>query len=319
MPPLNRRRVTSRPTNKVGRQPTIRLTNTNPTILNVLINMKNNAKSEAWIRFVDKALTHLSQNVDLNDPEQVKQFIANKNVSNSYKKGLCVAYAKYAQYYQIQWNVPRYKPLPKRVKIPTSEKLEMLIAHAGRILSLKLQISKETGLRPVELCNLKVKDADLEHNLIYPTTAKHGAPRIVKISNKLTTSLANYISKNNLSPNEKLFNGNSDYFGATFRMARNKLAKKLNDPTIKTIRLYDFRHYFATTLYAKTRDILYVMQQMGHTQIKTTMVYTQLLSINDDEWTCKTAQTVQQATELIENGFEYVTEMDGLKLFRKRK
>jgi len=31
------------------------------------------------------------------------------------------------------------------------------------------------------------------------------------------------------------------------------------------------------------------------------------------------AQNIEQATDLIENGFEYVTEMDSIKLFRKHK
>jgi len=39
-----------------------------------------------------------------------------------------------------------------------------------------------------------------------------------------------------------------------------------------------------------------------------------------DEWTCKVAKTTEEATPLIENGFEYVaTTTDGLMLFRKRK
>jgi integrase len=100
---------------------------------------------------------------------------------------------------------------------------------------------------------------------------------------------------------------------------RNSLAKKLNDPSLRTIRLYDFRHYYATTLYAKTKDILYVMREMGHKQIRTTMIYTQLLNLNEDEWTCKTANNIQDATALVEAGFEYVTEIDGTKLFKKRK
>jgi hypothetical protein len=37
------------------------------------------------------------------------------------------------------------------------------------------------------------------------------------------------------------------------------------------------------------------------------------------DYTCKTAKTLEEATLLIEDGFEYVTEMDGVKLFRKRK
>ncbi len=43
------------------------------------------------------------------------------------------------------------------------------------------------------------------------------------------------------------------------------------------------------------------------------------MSNPDKEYTVKTAKTAEEARKLIENGFEYVTEMDGLKLFRKRK
>jgi hypothetical protein len=39
----------------------------------------------------------------------------------------------------------------------------------------------------------------------------------------------------------------------------------------------------------------------------------------DKEYTVKTAKTLEEARKLVENGFEYVTEMDGLKPFKKRK
>jgi len=38
-----------------------------------------------------------------------------------------------------------------------------------------------------------------------------------------------------------------------------------------------------------------------------------------EEYVCKVAKTVEQAAELIEAGFDYVCEIDGIKLFRKRK
>ena len=43
------------------------------------------------------------------------------------------------------------------------------------------------------------------------------------------------------------------------------------------------------------------------------------MNLNDDEWTCKTATNVTEATSLIEAGFEYVTEIDETKLFKKRR
>jgi len=73
-------------------------------------------------------------------------------------------------------------------------------------------------------------------------------------------------------------------------------------------------------LYKRTRDILYVQQQLGHRNIKNTLIYTQLLQCEqDDNYTCRVAQDVKQDKELIEAGFEYVTERDGLKIYRKRK
>jgi len=282
--------------------------------------MKNNGKADSTIKFVDKALTRIAQHADLDKPEEVKRLIANLQTADSYKRNLSFAYNLYCDYYKIQWEKPIYYQEPKSIRIPTTAQLDMLIANSGKIMTAKLTLSKETGLRPVEICNLRVKDIDLEQKTVYPTTAKHGASRALKISNSLQAILKAHIDEHKLNPTDKLFKGDSSNYGKHYRLHRNQLAERLHKPELKNVRLYDFRHYFATRLYAKTKDILLVKQQMGHKKIETTLVYTQLLNINEeDEYTCKVAQNVEQATELIENGFEYVTEMDGVKLFRKRK
>jgi integrase len=282
--------------------------------------MTNEGKSHYTMHFTSKALSLIEHNCNMQDPEQVKAFIAKRNVSKGYKRNLCIAYNKYCKYYRITWNMPLYLPEGKAIKIPTREKVEMLIAAARKPLSIKLAISKETGLRPIELCNLKMKDVDLEQRLLYPITAKNGSGKVLKISNSLKETLAEHMDTHKLNPNDKLFKGNADDYGKHYRVMRNALADKLHDPTIKRIRLYDLRHYFATTLYAKTRDILLVKNQMGHKKIETTLIYTQLLNLNDDEWTCKATNNTKDATALVESGFEYVaTTPDGLMLFRKRK
>ena len=71
--------------------------------------------------------------------------------------------------------------------------------------------------------------------------------------------------------------------------------------------------------YRKTKDILHVMWLLGHRNIKNTLVYTQFIQFKDDEFVCKVAKTVQEACDLVENGFEYVCAFDDAKLFRKRK
>jgi len=117
-----------------------------------------------------------------------------------------------------------------------------------------------------------------------------------------------------------IFPTTSETISNLYRRLRNKLAQNLQDPTIKQIRLYDFRHFKATMEYHKTKDLLHVKALLGHKDLRTTLRYTQLLeSLNNDEYHCKAAANLKEASQLIENGFEYVTEIDGLKLFRKRK
>ncbi len=61
------------------------------------------------------------------------------------------------------------------------------------------------------------------------------------------------------------------------------------------------------------------MVLMGHKKLQTTQRYMHLLNYAEEEYTVSGATPADQATELIENGFEYITELDGFKLFRKRK
>ena len=64
---------------------------------------------------------------------------------------------------------------------------------------------------------------------------------------------------------------------------------------------------------------MHVKEMLGHRSIDNTLIYTQLISFENDDFHVKVAKTLKEDKELIEAGFEYVTDMDGFKLFRKRK
>jgi integrase len=285
--------------------------------------MKNKGNAQTTIDTVNKNLKLIAKHTNINDPNAVLDFIVNHQCSNTYKHLLTEAYSKYAQYNKIQWQPPHFRPEEHAIKVPTNEKIQMIIANSGKRMAIKLMISAE-GLRPIEVCNLKVKDIDIEQRLMYPTTAKHGSPRTLKIKPNLATAIQEHIIRNNLKPEDKLFNITPKTYGKEYSQTRNKLADKLHDPTIRQIRLYDFRHFYATRLYAKTHEILIVMNQLGHKNIKNTMIYTHLINVENDEYTTKTVQlgtptTIKEITQLSDDGFEYYTEADGFKLFRKRK
>jgi len=86
------------------------------------------------------------------------------------------------------------------------------------------------------------------------------------------------------------------------------------------INLKTFRHYKGSTLYAATKDLFHVKNVLGHVNIQNTIVYIHLLAEEpDDSFIVKVANDLTEFTRLIELGFEFVTDYDGLKVLRKRK
>jgi integrase len=110
---------------------------------------------------------------------------------------------------------------------------------------------------------------------------------------------------------------------STFLEARKVIARKLQNPRLIRITVHTLRHWKATVLYHQTKDILYVKEFLGHKKIEDTLLYVQLAETifeeTTDEFTVKVAKSLDEACSLLEVGFEYVTDVDNVKLFRKRK
>lgn len=71
--------------------------------------------------------------------------------------------------------------------------------------------------------------------------------------------------------------------------------------------------------YHRTKDPIHVQKLLGHRNIMNTMRYTQLVQFENDEYNSAVAKTIDEARQLVEGGFDYVTDIEGVKLFRKRK
>jgi integrase len=174
----------------------------------------------------------------------------------------------------------------------------------------------ETGAMPFELANVGLRDIDLEKGTLTVRGFKGHTSRIFKLKSDTHALLTEYVSEH--------YGGKPfpdvHWMGSVWRRVRNKVAEKFKDPRIEAIRLYDLRHFFVTMLYHKTKDILVVKRQLGHKKIETTLIYTWLVNFSEeDDFYLATAKTIEEAAKLIEQGFDYVCELDGVKLFRKRK
>lgn len=107
-------------------------------------------------------------------------------------------------------------------------------------------------------------------------------------------------------------------------MQRKRIARKLGNPRLLKATFHTLRHWKATTEYHKTKDILNVMKALGHKAIQSTLIYIDLEKATfgspiDEEYTVRVAETLDEACDLLEAGFGYVTDMDGAKIFRRRK
>jgi integrase len=156
--------------------------------------MKRRGKADQYIRNVDKALSALSQRCDLDDTEFVKNTIA-KIESVGYKRNLTYAYDIYAKFHKIEWERPRYWVPQKVPKIPLEKHIEAIIGCACQKTATATAISKDTGLRPIELCNLTPEQIDLERGIVYPESAKHGKPRALKLTRRALNMLNSWTAK----------------------------------------------------------------------------------------------------------------------------
>jgi integrase len=281
--------------------------------------MQKEAYADSTMQAVNKRLKALSKHCSLENPEIVKSFVAQKKCSPAFKESLVEAYDLYCRANGIAWNKPFYERYDKMPKIPTEEKLNMIIANASKKFALILSMMRDLGTRPIELTWLKLRDVDLQSGIISITSAKHCVGRSLKVKPQTLMLLNAYVIRKKLNQNDAVFPINSSSISNAYRRIRNRLADKVGDMSLKSIRLYDFRHFKASMTYHNTKDLLYVKQLLGHKDLRTTLRYTQLLDFGNDEFHVSTAKTVGEAQKLIEQGFDYVTEFDGVKLFRKRK
>jgi integrase len=278
--------------------------------------MKKEGYAESTIVRTVRLLKTLSKRgANLWNVESVKLTIANQEAwSNTTKEHAVVAYTCFLKMHGETWKKPKYTRVEKLPFIPTETEVDQLIASCNKKTTAFLQLLKETGVRSGEAWNLKWTDLDLENKTVRVTPEKGSNPRVLKISSKLIAMLK-------LLPQEKPkpFNGSLIHFARSFRRQRRTASYKLQNRRISQITFHTFRHWKATMEYHRTKDILYVKQLLGHKSIQSTMKYTQLVNFEDDEFTCKVAETIKEAKEFIESGFEFVTDMDAKKLFRKRK
>jgi integrase len=283
--------------------------------------MRKQGYRNSTVRACVRALRSVGRRTNLLQPESAKAYLAGAELSEGRKAVIVQHLARFYTYKRIPFDKPRYVPVDSLPFVPLESEIDQLISGVGKKTTVYLQLLKETGARAGEAWNLRWIDINPESGTVTITPEKGSRARHSKVSGSLVVMLnrqphlSEYVFRNpSVDSIDSL-----DNFSRNFSKQRRKISEKLQNPRILRISFRTFRHFKATSEYHRTKDILHVMQVLGHRNIQNTLVYTHLVNFEGDEYVCKVARTVDGTKNLIENGFEYVTDIEGMKLFRKRK
>ncbi len=279
--------------------------------------LKKQGFKDTTIRTYNRYLKTLTaRGANLLDPESVKGTIANQKWNENTRALAIHAYTKFLEIMGGTWKPPKHRQLRTLPFIPLESELDQLISGANKKTATFLQLLKETAMRSGEAWRLKWTDINIKNGTItLNEPEKYGKPRMFKASSTLLAMLQS-LPKNT----DFIFEGKLPVFRKTFNKYRTRITTKLKNPRFKKITFHTFRHWKATTEYHKTKDILHIMEMLGHRDIKTTLIYTQLVTFESDEYDSSTAKTTKEASQLVEAGFEYIcTTPQDVMLFRKRK
>ena len=258
--------------------------------------------------------------MNLWDQESVKSFIRRYSWHGKRKNNASYAYRNWCLWEGFDYEVEKAReedsPLPY---IPTETEIDQLIAAHNPKYACFLQVLKESAFRVGEAMRLTPTDVDLTRQVVtLNQPEKNSRPRQFRMSDRLTAMLKPLITKTKL--NERIWSLDYESMHRTYRGKRRALARKLGNPNISRITFKTFRHWKATMEYHKTKDILHTMRLLGHKNIQNTLVYTHLVDFDsDDSYSVRIASTLKQFAELLEKGFEYISDYEGKKILRKRK
>ena len=256
---------------------------------------------------------------DLLNPENIKDVIARQtNWGDGYKHNMAVAYSSFLKMLGKTWDPPRYRIPESFPFIPLESEIDALINSCGKKIACFLQGLKDCGADPGELACLEWTDVNIEAKSV---TIRHPVKghnsRVIPVSDA-------FLRRLNAMPK----NGNRIFctvrgLRSNFISQRRHCARDLSNPRILKITFITFRHFKGTMEYHKTKDIIHVKQLLGHKCIQSTMIYINLeaalFQAESDEFTVRVAKTLDEACSLVEAGFDYVTDMEGGKIFRHRK
>jgi site-specific recombinase XerD len=234
---------------------------------------------KGYLYSVEKFLDY-SKNMGLNE-NSVKNYIQkelkNKEPS-SVRRDLFAIKFFFERILNQKLNIPNPKKNQTLPEILTIKEIRKMIEVTKNIKhKLIIKLLYGCGLRVSEIVNLKKNDLNFEEELIHIKLAKGKKDRFVKIPESLKEDLKNYSL---LNASEILFisSRGGKLTKDTIQKIVQNSAKKAGIK--KRVYPHLLRHSFATHLLENGTDLRIIQKLLGHSDIKTTQIYTHISQAN---------------------------------------
>ena len=243
------------------------------------LRFKNYSKNtiEIYSCYLEKFL--ISENIK--DPyqvttKQITNYLENKTYSSISMQNQYIGSLKlFAKYIlnKKQMNLAKIERPKKEKKLPQIIDHDYIITQLSKITNLKhkaiLSLAYSGALRVSEVINLKMRDIDRERMIINIRNAKGRKDRIIPLSKNILQLIEKYYRK--YKPVYYLFNGQTkpQYTpGSCNKIVKLYLGAQYH--------FHQLRHASATQLYENGTEIYLIQKLLGHSNIKTTEIYTHI-------------------------------------------
>jgi len=164
-------------------------------------------------------------------------------------------------------------------RVLRKDEVEMLLQHKGasRREQAILLLMLDAGLRLVEVSRLSRTDINLQDRTVL-IQGKGDKQRMVPLSDRLHDALAEWLYQEPGLPNDPLFPG---YKGASLKPRAigyvvNRIGRDVK--LDRNLSPHLLRHTFATRLLRQGVNLRVIQQLLGHANISTTQIYTEVVS-----------------------------------------
>jgi integrase len=230
---------------------------------------------------------------------------------------------------KIQWTPPRVRRERSQSFLPCLADILLLInSITNRKLATFLQLLKETAFRCGEAWTLSWDDIDFKSRLVSVRHPEKGSQsRTLRVSQRLVDML-NLLSRDSSCVFHETYDdelktlGGLNSFRKLFERHRKRIAATHRESNVARIHFHSFRTWRATMQYLKTRDLEAVMALLGVTNPLHARRYVRLaqaLSMREDDYVTARATNADEAEELVREGFNFVTEIQRVQIFRKER